>query len=330
MCKTKKQFLHGFQKDLTTKLNQAQFIRQSKDFYSSKGTDKSLSISTDCNGSNVYLNPRQGGMMAVAEAARNVVCSGAEPLAITNCLNFGNPQDPEIYWQFKEAVLGMGDMCRKLNTPVTGGNVSFYNETVESAVYPTPVIGMVGEVKNKFITTHSYKNEGDLIVMLGSFNVSLGGSSYLKTLHNTVLGPLANFDMNLEYNVQRVCLDSINSGIINSAHDISDGGLSVNIAESVIASNGKLGAHINIESRLNEHEILFGECASIIIVTLNSNDLAELILFAKKYNVITSSIGYVSNDSKLIINDSINLSKNKISDSFNNSLEKLMSSENNE
>ena len=190
-----------------------------------KGTNKSLSISTDCNGSNVYLNPRQGGMMAVAEAARNVVCSGAEPLAITNCLNFGNPQDPEVYWQFKEAILGIGDMCRKLNTPVTGGNVSFYNETNDSAVYPTPVIGMVGQVKNNNITTHSFKNSDDMIVMLGSFNVSLGGSSFLKSIHNTLEGPLANFDMDLEYKVQKTCLKAINTGIVLSAHDISDGGL---------------------------------------------------------------------------------------------------------
>ena len=292
-----------------------------------KGTNKSLSISTDCNGSNVYLNPRQGGMMAVAEAARNVVCSGAEPLAITNCLNFGNPQDPEVYWQFKEAVLGIGDMCRKLNTPVTGGNVSFYNETNDSAVYPTPVIGMVGQAKNNNITTHWFKNSDDMIVMLGSFNVSLGGSSFLKSIHNTLEGPLANFDMDLEYKVQKTCLKAINTGIVLSAHDISDGGLAVNIAESVISSDKSLGANINIESQLSNQELLFGECGSIIIVTINPNDLADLVLIAKKYNVSTSSIGYVSDDSTLSINNLINISKNDITEVYNNTLGKIMTSD---
>ena len=141
-----------------------------------KNTNKGLSISTDCNGRYVYLDPNKGGMIAVAESARNVVCTGAEPLAITNCLNFGNPQDPEIYWQFRQAVLGMGEMCRALDTPVTGGNVSFYNENTQGAVYPTPVIGMVGcldDIDNYM--TMNFSNEGDLIVLLGNINSSLGG-----------------------------------------------------------------------------------------------------------------------------------------------------------
>ncbi len=289
-----------------------------------KDTDLSLSISTDCNGSHVYINPRQGGMMAVAEAARNVVCSGAEPLAITNCLNFGNPQDPEIYWQFKEAVLGMGDMCRKLNTPVTGGNVSFYNETIESAVYPTPVIGMVGLSKNKNITTLDFKNENDIIVMIGPFNASLAGSSYLKLYYDKVCGPLPLFNMDNELNVQKVCYEAIDAGIISSAHDLSDGGLSVAIAESVISSSNNLGAYINVESKLTEKEVLFGECPSIIIVSLNEDSLYDLVLLAEKYDVNTQTIGRVTNDSRLVINDSLNIDKDDIIKSYTSTLDKIM------
>ena len=294
-----------------------------------KGTKKSLAISTDCNGAYVYLNPRQGGMMAVAEAARNVVCSGAKPLAITNCLNFGNPQDPEVYWQFKESVLGIGDMCKKLDTPVTGGNVSFYNETQDSAVYPTPVIGMVGLIENEnFITTLEFKNPNDLIVLIGSFNVSLGGSSYLKYKYNKNEGPLSTFNMDNEHKVQKTCLDAIHKNIIISAHDISDGGLAVALAESIIMSNNNLGAEITIESKLQDSEILFGECGSLIIVSINEKDLYDLVLIAEKYNVNTQTIGVVTSDPKLKINESINISKENISKHYFNSLENIMNDDN--
>ena len=290
-----------------------------------KDTDKCLSISTDCNGSYVYLNPRQGGMMAVAEAARNVVCSGAKPLAITNCLNFGNPQDPEIYWQFKEAVLGIGDMCRKLDTPVTGGNVSFYNETIKSAVYPTPVIGMVGVINDsRFVTTIDFKNENDMIVVLGSLNASLGGSTFLKQNYNTHKGPLAKFDPDNEKKVQDACLEAIHKNIINSAHDISDGGLAVCLSESVIKSSQNLGAYINIESKLNDVELLFGECGSVIVLSINEKNLYDLVLISKKYDIQTQTIGYVTSDSKLKINNSVDITKNQLSDYYNNSLEKIL------
>ena len=265
--------------------------------------------------------------MAVAESARNVVCSGAQPLAITNCLNFGNPQDPEIYWQFKEAVLGMGDMCRELDTPVTGGNVSFYNETPETAVYPTPVIGMVGLIENvKHVTTMEYKNEGDFIVAIGTLNGTLGGSEYLKTIHKRVEGPIANIDMRLEHKVQNMCLESIEKGIINSAHDLSDGGLAVNVAESVICSNGTLGASLDLVRKLEDVELLFGECPSVIIVTLSESSLYDLVVLAKKHDVHTQTIGKVTNDNKLRINDKILIDKKKMSMAYFDSLEELIES----
>ena len=290
-----------------------------------KDTDKALAISTDCNGKYVYLNPKIGAKMAVAESARNVVCSGAQPLAITNCLNFGNPQDPEIYWQFKESVSGMGEMCRELNTPVTGGNVSFYNETKNGAVYPSPVIGMVGLIENtKFITTMDYKHNEDFIVVLGSLNGQIGGSEYLKLFHNKIEGPIANINMSLERKVQNTCLEGIENGLIESAHDLSEGGLAVNIAESIIASDGNIGASITVVRKLTDIELLFGECPSVIIVTVNQSNLYNLVKIAKSHDIHTQTIGTVTNDAKLSINENISISKDKLKDTYLNSLSNIM------
>ena len=291
-----------------------------------KDTNKALAISTDCNGRYVYINPKQGAMMAVAEAARNVVCSGGKPLAITNCLNFGNPQDPEVYWQFKEAVKGMGEMCRLLDTPVTGGNVSFYNETLESAVYPTPVIGMVGLIDNvENLMDMNFLNEDDLIVLLGDIHPSMGGSTYLKQKYNKIEGPLATFNPQSEINLQELCLDLINNKIIVSAHDVSDGGIAVALAESVIESPESLSAKIYIDHKLREDELLFGECPSLIVVSLNENKLYDLVLLSKKYNVQTQTIGKVTNDAIFTINDSISIAKDQLSIAYKNSLEKSVS-----
>ena len=291
-----------------------------------KGTKKALAISTDCNSKYVYLNPNIGAKMAVAEAARNVVCSGAEPLAITNCLNFGNPQDPEIYWQFKESILGMGEMCRELNTPVTGGNVSFYNETKDGAVYPSPVIGMVGLIDDiNNLMTVNFKEKDDLIVVLGSLNGQLGGSEYLKILHNKVEGPISNINISLERKVQETCLEAIKAGLLNSAHDLSDGGLSVSLAESVIMSDSNLGAEINVVRKLEDVELLFGECPSVIVVTLNQDNLYNLVKIAKSHDIHTQTIGKVTDNNHLIINDLISLSKDNLKDCYYNALKEKMS-----
>ena len=291
-----------------------------------KGTKKALAISTDCNSKYVYLNPNIGSKMAVAEAARNVVCSGAEPLAITNCLNFGNPQDPEIYWQFKESILGMGEMCRELNTPVTGGNVSFYNETKDGAVYPSPVIGMVGLIDDiNNLMTVNFKEKDDLIVVLGSLNGQLGGSEYLKILHNKVEGPISNINISLERKVQETCLEAIKAGLLNSAHDLSDGGLSVSLAESVIMSDSNLGAEINVVRKLEDVELLFGECPSVIVVTLNQDNLYNLVKIAKSHDIHTQTIGKVTDNNHLTINDLISLSKDNLKDCYYNALKEKMS-----
>ena len=291
-----------------------------------KGTSKGLAMSTDCNGKYVYLDPYKGGQIAIMESARNIVCTGANPVAITNCLNFGNPNDPGIYWQFKNAVTGIGDACRKFGTPVTGGNVSFYNETKDCAVYPSPVIGMVGEIDDiKNHTTMDFKKTGDFILLLGSLRGSLGGSEYLKTIHGKIEGPLANFDIDYEIAVQNLCLSLIKKGIIKSAHDMSDGGLSVNIAESILHSKDKsLGAKLNIESKLRDDELLFGECQSVIIITINEKDLITVITEAKKSNVHTQTIGRVTNDKTLTINELVSIDRDKLSTAYNNYYSNLL------
>ena len=321
---TSKQFVFR-QYDSTVRSNTVQGPGGAAAVIRLKGTQKGLAMSTDCNGRYVYLNPRMGGQIAVVESARNVVCSGGEPLAITNCLNFGNPQDPEIFWQFKEAVTGIGEACRALNTPVTGGNVSFYNETGDTAVYPTPVIGMVGLLENiNQSTTIEFKGAGDYIVTLGALNGCLGGSEYLRTIHGKIQGPIPHLNLELEMGIQELCLEAIKKGIIKSAHDLSDGGLAVNISESIVHSKQGLGARLDVVRKLQNNELLFGECQSVIVVTLEESALYELILLAQKLDMHTQTIGRVTDTNSLVINDQINISRIKMENAYFNSLEKIM------
>ena len=321
---TSKQFVFR-QYDSTVRSNTVQGPGGAAAVIRLKGTQKGLAMSTDCNGRYVYLNPRMGGQIAVVESARNVVCSGGEPLAITNCLNFGNPQHPEIYWQFKEAVTGIGEACRALNTPVTGGNVSFYNETGDTAVYPTPVIGMVGLLENiNQSTTIEFKGAGDFIVTLGALNGCLGGSEYLRTIHGKIQGPIPHLNLELEMGIQELCLEAIKKGIIKSAHDLSDGGLAVNISESIVHSKQGLGARLDVVRKLQNNELLFGECQSVIVVTLEESALYELILLAQKLDMHTQTIGRVTDTNSLVINDQINISRIKMENAYFKSLEKIM------
>ncbi len=241
-----------------------------------KGTNKGLALKTDCNGRYVYLNPRRGGQIAVAEAARNVVCAGGKPLAITNCLNFGNPYKPEVYWQFTEAVGGMGDACRALGTPVTGGNVSFYNENPESAVFPTPTIGMLGLVEDveQDTTTNAFRHEGDVIFLLSpdgwQFKDEIGGTEYLASVRGQTTGDAPHLDLEEEQAVQGAMLDLIRGGLVRSAHDISDGGLAVCLAECALDG---LGAEIELDADgLRLDAVLFGEAQSRIVFTASADD----------------------------------------------------------
>jgi len=270
-----------------------------------KGTKKALAISVDCNGRYCYLNPYNGAMMAVAEAARNIVCSGGRPLAITDGLNFGNPMKPENYWQFEKCIEGLSTACKALNTPVVSGNVSFYNENPKGAIDPTPIVGMVGLIKDadKYVT-QDFKSEADLVVLLGENKPDLSGSEYLYLVHKQKKGN-PRIDMNMEKAVQEACLEAIESGIINSAHDCSEGGLGVTLAESCIANaNGMLGAVIKLDDLKNKDiridEILFAEAPSRIVVSLNKDKLGALEKILKRLSVPYQILGNITGE-KLVV-----------------------------
>jgi phosphoribosylformylglycinamidine synthase len=280
-----------------------------------RGTKKALSVKTDCNARYVFLNPRRGAQIAVAEAARNVICSGAKPLAITNCLNFGNPYKPEMFYLFKEAVAGMGDTCRVLNTPVTGGNVSFYNESPENAVYPTPVIGMLGLIEDlEHITPAYFQNKGDLIYLVGKTKPEIGGSELLKEYYGIISGDCPSIDLEIEKKNQETILIAIQNGWIESAHDLSDGGLAVALAESCIINRGyPLGALINIKlDEMRTEHFLFSESQSRFLLTVNPINESKLISFFNNNSVIFSKIGKVYGQD-LIINDWIKLDLDTLS-----------------
>ena len=293
-----------------------------------KKTDKAIAVSTDCNGRYVYLNPRRGAQIAVAESARNVVCSGATPVAITNCLNFGNPYDPEIYYQFSEAIAGMRDACTIFDTPVTGGNVSFYNESPADRVYPTPVIGMLGVVEDmSHITQSGFVNEGDKIFIAGNATGGhLGGSEYLALIHKQITGDAPPIDLQLEKQLQDFILDAIKQGIIESAHDISEGGLAVALAECCITGNNKaIGAKIEIPSGGIRPDILyFSEGQSRILVSVKATNVNKIkVLQTNHSSIMLEKIGVVGGE-KLTINSNISLPIDVLSEQYFNSIRKTM------
>ena len=292
-----------------------------------KGTDRALSMKTDCNGRYVYLNPRRGAMIAVAEAARNVVCTGAEPLAITNCLNFGNPYKPEVYWQFKEAVAGIGEACRVLGTPVTGGNVSFYNESPNTSVYPTPVIGMLGLLESVAMAVSStFKSDGDAIILLGANRGHIGGSEYLALVHGTVAGDAPPLDLVFERGLHKALLTMTSAHLIKSAHDCSEGGLAVTLAECCIADRDNIrGASIQLESRhVRPDWLLFGEDQSRIVVTTEEQNVDRVLRVAREHGVPAVQIGLVGGD-ELIIKDHLALGCVALAREYHSSIERVMS-----
>jgi len=238
-----------------------------------KGTGKALAMTTDCNSKYVFADPYKGGMIAVAEAARNVVCSGAEPIGVTNCLNFGNPYDPEVYYQFVKAVTGMGDACRKFNTPVTGGNVSFYNQNPEGPVYPTPTIGMVGiidDFENRM--TLDFKQAGDSIVLIGKQQNDIGSSEYIHKIKNIEYSTAPHFDIDEEYDLQQLIAAIIKEKLVQSAHDISEGGLIVTLLEK--GFNRDLGFDITADTKgLRNDAYWFGEAQSRVVVSVKNEKM---------------------------------------------------------
>ncbi|MBZ0180520.1 MAG: phosphoribosylformylglycinamidine synthase subunit PurL [Melioribacteraceae bacterium] len=293
-----------------------------------KDSNKAIAVKTDCNSRYVYLNPREGTKIAVAESARNIICSGGTPLAITNCLNFGNPYKPEMYWVFKEAVAGMGEACRFFETPVTGGNVSFYNESPKRAVYPTPVIGMVGLIENlDYITTSYFKNEGDLIYILGIDKEELGGSEYMKVIHDVVAGNSPQIDLEAEKKLHDFTLRAIRQGFIKSAHDVSEGGLVTALIEcSIINQKNPLGCEVELDEGSRFDFALFSESQSRIIVSIDSNKKEAFEKLAEEMNQHISKIGNVNGD-KISINGRMELELNEMSALYFKSISRIMKNE---
>lgn len=258
-----------------------------------KGTGKSLAMTVDCNSKYVFADPYKGGMIAVAEAARNIVCSGAEPIGVTNCLNFGNPYDPEVYYQFVKAVTGMGDACRKFNTPVTGGNVSFYNQNPEGPVYPTPTIGMVGildDFENKM--TLDYKEAGDVIVLIGEQQNDIASSEYLHKIKGVEYSPAPHFELDEEFAVQKFVASAIKEKLVKSAHDISEGGLIVTLLEK--GFNRDLGFNVHAATDLRTDAYWLGEAQSRVVVSCSKQQADTLQHKAAAAGIPVTVLGTVT------------------------------------
>jgi phosphoribosylformylglycinamidine synthase len=267
-----------------------------------EGTTKALAMSVDCNSRYCYLDPFIGAQIAVAECCRNVVCSGATPIGVTNCLNFGNPERPEIMWQLEQSIQGMGDACRFFEIPIVSGNVSLYNETKGEAINPTPTVAVVGLIEDqKRHCTQWFKNAGDRIALIGATLEELDGSEYLKLIYDMSGTQPPQLDLALEKRVQAFCLKMIQDGYAKSAHDCSEGGLAVAIAESCFTGPDKpFGAMIDIDSTIRSDALMFGESQSRIVVSFAEKDRAELESLAQKANVDFDVIGTVGGENLAI------------------------------
>jgi len=259
-----------------------------------KDTDKAIVITVDCNSRYVYADPQKGCSIAVAEAARNITCAGGEPVAITNCLNFGNPYKPEVYWQFVGAIKGMSEACTKFETPVTGGNVSFYNQSSdEGPVFPTPTIGMLGVMDDLGdIMTSDFKNAGDFIYLVGESVNDIASSQYLASWHKILAAPAPYFDLDKEYDMHQVIKQLIKHRIIQSAHDVSDGGLYITLVESSLP-NG-LGFEIETDSSVRKDAFLFGEAQGRVAVSVSPSEQERFIELMATSEVDFTFLGLVT------------------------------------
>jgi phosphoribosylformylglycinamidine synthase len=297
-----------------------------------QGTEKALALSVDCNSRYCYLDPYHGAQIAVAECSRNIVCSGGIPIGLTNCLNFGNPEKPEIMWQFEQSVLGMGDACAFFDIPVVSGNVSLYNETKGEAIYPTPTVAVVGLLENRDQhMTQWFKHSGDKIALLG-FNIEeLGGSEYLKILTGRAQGSPPALDLNQEKSVQEFCIQLNQKQLINSAHDCSEGGLAVAVVEACITRPEQtLGATLNLNSSLRNDALMFGETQSRIVVSFSPENEESIQALADSLNTEYSIIGEVGGqdfsvrlNDKEFINEDINTLKSIWTDTLGNYAQKV-------
>ncbi|MCE5190313.1 MAG: phosphoribosylformylglycinamidine synthase subunit PurL [Actinomycetia bacterium] len=285
-------------------------------------TGRGIAVSSDCNGRYCYLDPYLGAQIAFAEAARNVACSGGHPAAITDCLNFGNPEKPEVFWTFHESVRGLSDACRAFGVPVISGNVSFYNESFGQPIYPTPTVGLVGVLDD--VSKHctlSFKAEGDVIVLLGETENEIGGSEYLKLAHGIVSGRPPALDLELEQAVQHSVLAAIDAGILRSAHDCSEGGLAVTLAECCIA--GGLGADVHLGDELPLYGALFSETQSRVVVTTLPQDAERLIELALVHEIPYAVIGTVGGGS-LRVEDAVDVTLQQMREAWEPALERAL------
>jgi len=289
-----------------------------------KGTQKSIAMTTDCNSRYVYSNPKMGCALAVAEAARNLVCSGAIPLGVTNCLNFGNPYNPEVYFQFKEAILGMKEACETFDLPVTGGNVSFYNQSPDAAVYPTPTIGMVGLIeKPENITSLAFQNENDLIFLLGNAVEDIGSSAYLYHYLQIKHSPAPFLNLQEELLLQKVILELIDKQLIMSAHDISDGGLIISLMECAFA--GKKGFEVKNPTSLRQDAFWFGESGGRAIISLSMEKEKEFLQCIEKFQIPYYCLGNVTS-SAIIVNEIYWNECSYFQNLYDNAIEKILNS----
>jgi phosphoribosylformylglycinamidine synthase len=288
-----------------------------------KGTDKAIAITVDCNSRYVNANPEEGTAIAVAEAARNIVCSGGEPVAITNCLNFGNPYVPEVYWQFVGAIQGMKKACEKFETPVTGGNVSFYNQSSdEGPVFPTPTIGMLGLLEDKAnAMTLAFQQAGDLIYLLGQPENDINSSEYLYSYHGVKLSPAPAFDLDTEFRLQQVTKQLILDRQVKSAHDVSDGGLFIALLESAMPQD--LGFDIKTDPAFRSDAYLFGESQSRIVVSVSADSQAAFEAALGQAQLPHTLLGTVTGGACLI--DGNNFPEvGEIKNLYDTSLEQIM------
>ncbi|NIP56651.1 MAG: phosphoribosylformylglycinamidine synthase II, partial [Gemmatimonadetes bacterium] len=260
-----------------------------------RGTRRGIAATVDCNPRYVYLDPRRGGMIAVAEAARNLVCVGARPRAVTDNLNFGNPHKPEVYFQMRESTLGMAEACERLETPVTGGNVSLYNENPAGAIFPTPVVGMVGVLDDVSRTVRAgFREPGHAVILLGRNTAELGASEYLKALHGRTGGPVPTVDLDAEKALGEAVLAMVDETLLASAHDCAEGGLAVCLAESAIgAAGGPVGLDVTLDDDLPVDALMFGEAQGRIVVSCPADAVDRVLALAAEHGVPAARIGTV-------------------------------------
>jgi phosphoribosylformylglycinamidine synthase len=286
-------------------------------------------MTLDGNALYCYLDPRLGGAIAVAEACRNLASIGAKPIGVTNCLNFGNPEKPEIMWQFRKVVEGMAEACRTFEIPVTGGNVSFYNDTEGLSIHPTPVLGIVGMIDDMDrLIGSAFKTGGDAVILLGENREGLGGSEYLRVIYGLERGRPPAIDLEREKAVQEVCIEAIARGLVRSAHDISEGGLAVCAAEACIMGHPRIGCVLNLEDKVRPDALLFGEAQSRILVSVSEARLPELLGLASERGVPAREIGRTGGEELVVRHNGkeiVRLPIHRLFEAWKNSLPEALS-----